>query len=264
MRNWTRNDTISLGVHSLFVSIPFIAGTVSSFLLWVHLFGWQQWPIAIAIIATMEVLALTGFVLALLRISSPLIHLRHILPFISVVPLGRELYVLLQLGGNDTWVSVVVSVFLTAILTILDFYCFRAIENLFVSPQDRAQRKMREMVDTLNERLTEARITVTTLDTLVSSWQATRTPEATPTTMPAPALPDTPSDSVVVVSPNLIDTYRRILSAIEEYPTLHAPTLAAVLGVSQRTIETRRKDLIELGVLQIDGNGNYKQMKEVA
>ena len=94
---WTRRRWASLAIHVAFVSVPFTLSTVSALLFWHEMFG-GKWELAVPMVAVIEVLALVGLVLFLTRIESPFVHLRHLLPFISIVPLGRELY--FQLQGN--------------------------------------------------------------------------------------------------------------------------------------------------------------------
>src|SRR5689334_14696055 len=94
---WTKRRKASLAIHVAFMLVPFTLSTVSALLFWRAMFG--GWWLAVPMVAVIEVLSLAGLVLFLAKIESPFVALRHLLPFISIVPLGRELY--LQLRQND-------------------------------------------------------------------------------------------------------------------------------------------------------------------
>jgi hypothetical protein len=151
MENWTKNRWVSFIVHAGFVAIPFTASTVSSLLFWQEMF--QSWQLAVTMIVSVELLALTGLVLYIARIESPFTWLRHLLPFISIGPLGYELY--RQLAHNGVYVA---SIF-TGILVILSMYiahqCFATIEMQFIDPATAAKEKAHEEVARLEKELLE-------------------------------------------------------------------------------------------------------------
>jgi hypothetical protein len=99
-------------------------------LFWRAMFG--GWWLAVPMVAVIEVLSLAGLVLFLTKIESPFVALRHLLPFISIVPLGRELYLQLQQNGPlMAWGLTCVS---TLILVAIAWQCFRTIEKrLFIT-----------------------------------------------------------------------------------------------------------------------------------
>lgn len=142
---WTKRRWASLAIHVAFVSVPFTLSTVSALLFWQAMF--QKWELAIPMVVVVEVLALVGLVLYLTKIESPFTHLRHLLPFISIVPLGREFY--LQLRHNDPLVAWSLTVIATLLLVAIAWQCFRTIERLFILPVEAAKEKARAQVGAL-------------------------------------------------------------------------------------------------------------------
>jgi hypothetical protein len=113
----------------------------------------NSWVLAVPMVAVIEVLALVGLALFILRIESPFTGLRHLLPFISIVPLGRELYLLLM--HNDPWVAWSLTVLATLVLVVISWQCFRTIERLFIDPLDAAREKARAQVATFTRTLAQ-------------------------------------------------------------------------------------------------------------
>jgi hypothetical protein len=139
---WTKQRKVSFFVHAYFVAVPFGLSTGAALAFWHAMFG--AWMIAILMVAAVEVLSLTGLVLFVLRIPSPFVSLRHLLPFISIVPLGRELYLLL--AHNDPWIAWTLTGVATLVLVAIAWQCFRTIERLFIDPVDAAREKAREQI----------------------------------------------------------------------------------------------------------------------
>jgi hypothetical protein len=98
-----------------------------------------------------EVLSLTGLVLHIARVDSPFVALRHLLPFISIVPLGRELYLLL--AHNEPWIAWSLTTTAALVLVVIAWQCFRTIERLFINPIDAAREKAREKVGSFAREL---------------------------------------------------------------------------------------------------------------
>lgn len=144
MTHWTIKRKLSFGIHAGVVSIPFGFSTVSAFLFWRSLFG-SGW-IAAPMVGVVDVLALLGLVLYIVGIESPFVWLRHLLPFISIVPLGIELYTLLQHNGPLT--AGAVTVLVSALLVLIAWKCFTTIERLFIDPIEAAREKAREQLGT--------------------------------------------------------------------------------------------------------------------
>jgi len=151
VQHWTKRRWASLIVHVLFVTVPFTISTVSALLFWKAMFN--SWGLAVPMVAVIEVLALIGLVLFILRIESPFTGLRHLLPFISIVPLGRELYLLL--AHNDPWIAWSLTVLATLILVVISWQCFKTIERLFIDPIAAAREKAREQVATFTRTLAQ-------------------------------------------------------------------------------------------------------------
>lgn len=150
MHHWARRRWASFIVHVAVVSIPLAFATVSALFFWQALF--QSWLIAAAMVICVDALAVLGLVLFITRIDSPFQVLRHILPFVSVVPLGLELYALLS-AHNAVWLSALIAVLTTAIMTLIAWRCYLTIERLFVDPVTAARERMAANVATLTTTL---------------------------------------------------------------------------------------------------------------
>lgn len=148
----TQQRKWSLAIHVAFVLVPFTLSTVSALLFWAAMFH-DNWWLAASMVAVIDVLSLAGLVLFLTRIASPFVALRHLLPFISIVPLGRELY--LQLQHNDPWVAWSLTILATLILVVIAWQCFRTIERLFIPPIEAAKEKAREQIGALTVTLAQ-------------------------------------------------------------------------------------------------------------
>lgn len=141
MTHWTRKRQISLAVHTFIVIVPFLFATVSAWHFWYSLF--HDGYIASGMIVVIDVLAPLGLALYISRIASPFQALRHVLPFVSAVPLGIELYQALTV---TPWIAGVVAAIATVIMVSVAALCFRTIEQLFIEPLDAAREKAQETV----------------------------------------------------------------------------------------------------------------------
>ena len=151
MNYWTTQRKASFFVHAYFVAVPFGLSTGAALAFWHAMFG--QWMIAILMVAAVEILSLTGLALYILRIPSPFVALRHLLPFISIVPLGRELYILLAHNGWE--IASALTVVAVSILVVIAWQCFRTIERLFIPADEAAREKAREQVGTFTRHLAQ-------------------------------------------------------------------------------------------------------------
>lgn len=149
---WTTRRKWSLAIHVAFVLVPFTLSTVSALLFWYEMFKFNWW-LAVPMVGVIEVLSLVGLVLFLTHIESPFVYLRHLLPFISIIPLGRELY--LQLKHDDPLVAWGLTGISTLILVTIAWQCFRTIERLFISPVEAAKEKAREQIGALSVTLAQ-------------------------------------------------------------------------------------------------------------
>lgn len=154
MNNWTRKRKASFWIHTAIVIVPFLFSTISAWLFWNSLF--QNGVIASAMIVVADVLALTGLVLYITRIASPFQVLRHALPFVSIVPLGVELYGVLKPNGQ--LLAVTVALLATAIMVTVAALCFRTIEQLFIPPLDAAREKAEHDVQALTLTMEQLRV----------------------------------------------------------------------------------------------------------
>jgi ABC-type transport system involved in cytochrome bd biosynthesis fused ATPase/permease subunit len=123
----------------------------------------------VPMVAIIDVLALTGLVLYIAGIPSPFVPLRHVLPFVSVVPLGVELYG--ALSHNDGVTAVIVTVIVVAIMVTVAWQCFRTIERLFVSPVTAAREKAREQLTALTVGMAQLMEQNSVVAEFVTAWQ---------------------------------------------------------------------------------------------
>lgn len=137
MNHWTFKRKASFWIHAIIVIVPFSFSAVSAWLFWYGLF--RDGVIATSMIVVVDALALTGLILYIARIASPFQVLRHALPFVSIVPLGVELYGVLEPQGQT--IAVTVALLSTAIMVTVAALCFRTIEQLFIPPLDAVREK---------------------------------------------------------------------------------------------------------------------------
>lgn len=140
---------LSLGVHTFFAIAPFIAGTASAFLLWSFLF--KNWWFALAAILVVEIPALSGLLMHLFNIQSPLARLRHVVAVVSSVPLGWELWQLLQ--HNGWFLAGVLVVVLIVVLATLNIACVREIERIIFSMPQSVEARVAAQDATTRQQL---------------------------------------------------------------------------------------------------------------
>lgn len=215
MKHWTNKRRASLMVHLGFVSIPFSISTVSAVLFWKAMF--KDILLAIPMVMVIDVLALAGMVLYIAKIESPFQRLRHLLPFISIVPLGRELYLLLQHNGDG--VAWLLTIVVTAILVAIAWQCFVTIEKLFVNPVEAAREKAKEQITQLQIALATLQATNEDVSTFVVQYQALQVPMLPPPQMQYPR-------------PQETDVTEYALQGISEAPQSTVETIAVSLDTS--------------------------------
>lgn len=153
MQNWTTRRRASLIIHALVVLIPFVFSAGSAVLFWYSLF--RSWWVAGSLVTVIDGLALLGLVLFICRVPSPFQALRHVLPFVSVVPLGYELLTALS-AHNNVWLSAIVSGIVTAVMVAVAWQCFRTIEQLFVDPLTAAMELAEEQATREQQQVIQA------------------------------------------------------------------------------------------------------------
>lgn len=166
-QHWTNRRKASLAVHIGIVLIPFCFAAVSAGALWYSLF--RDWWVAVPIVIAFDVTALLGLLLYIAKIDSPFQVLRHLLPFISVVPLGVELYQLLRVH-NGIGLSATVAFIVTTLMTLIAWRCYVTIERLFVSPEVAARQMMQEQVRQLTTMLITAADMQSSIRLAVQDW----------------------------------------------------------------------------------------------
>lgn len=219
MKHWSITRRLSFWVHVVFVTIPFCASSVSAFLFWSDLFG-SGWY-AVPMITVVDILALTGLILFIARIPSPFAPLRHALPFVSIVPLARELYLLLSSNGN--LIAIPITAVIIGIFTWIAWQCFRTIEHLFIPPTQAVRERERERLSYLAIELEQLAEHDSILHEFVSALTAPHKQAVTvvETPLSQPAITD---DSAAVTS--LADS---------DSKTARVEALAAQHGVSVST-----------------------------
>lgn len=160
MTHWTLQRRISFGVHTGIVLIPFSFSAVSAWLFWYGLF--HDAAIASAMVVVVDVLALLGLILYITHISSPFQGLRHALPFVSIVPLGIELYSVLEPNG---WgLAALIAALATGIMVTVAALCFRTIEQLFIPPLEAVREKAERDVQALLLTMEQLRVVSSAVD----------------------------------------------------------------------------------------------------
>jgi len=144
LKHWIRHRKASLLIHGIYAAGWLIAGAISAGLFWHELF--QSILIAVGLVASVELLALVGLGCKLASIPSPFQPLRHVLPYISVLPLGYELHKILTAVGNPLWVSLLTVVVVASIAIFIAWRCWGTIEMLFNDPVKAAQEQAKEQV----------------------------------------------------------------------------------------------------------------------
>lgn len=211
MTHWTFKRKASFWTHTGIVIVPFSFSAVSAWLFWYGLF--QDGVIATSMIVVVDALALTGLILYIARISSPFQILRHALPFVSIVPLGIELYGVLEPNG---WgLAALIAILATVIMVTVAALCFRTIEQLFIPPLDAAREKAVHDVQALVLTMEQLKVVSDAVDVFRGV-----------TTPPTPPMLAIESDEITTPSAPLSKTKR-----VEQ--------LAALRGVSVSTMWRR-------------------------
>ena len=251
--NWDWRQYTSLVVHSLFGLIPLVYGTVSAWQFWYDMFGDGLTPTLL--VGSVEAIALAGFLMYIASIESPFVHMRHGLPFVSVVGVCYELFKSLNKNNGDNWyisipLTITVSIIFMAVLSTV----YRAIENLFTDPFEKADRRIKRKVQ-------ELAISKYEFDAKERFFRQIGI-IPTVTTVNAPTLPEAPvipqlRENVFTVSPELYPLYSAILQELAIDPTLNLSVLEQKTGKARRTIQLRVQDLVNEGVLTRNGGGIY-------
>lgn len=256
MQNWTTRRRASLIIHALVVLIPFVFSAGSAVLFWYSLF--RSWWVAGSLVTVIDGLALLGLVLFICRVPSPFQSLRHVLPFVSVVPLGYELLTALS-AHNNVWLSAIVSGIVTAVMVAVAWQCFRTIEQLFVDPLTAAMELAEEKAE--RERMQVAQVSAMAQqsmaqqvmllsETLVGmSQQQQLAVSAIQEWVRQPQLQLTAAQPTIA-PPKVLSTQQATQQQVRAY--------ADSLGVSERTIYRRLKagELTHADIIREVGDSN--------
>lgn len=141
---WSRRRKVSLAMHVIYLSITFFSGLGASLVLWQSWFSAleKSWLAAALVVGTLEILAVTSLVLHIARIEWPLASLRNVLPFFSIVPLGYELFLLLE--SNGWGLAATIASLLTGWFVFLSFKLLHSLEGLFIDSVEAAREQAKE------------------------------------------------------------------------------------------------------------------------
>lgn len=250
MKNWTVKRKASLVVHSIVVAIPFTISTVAALLFWDSWF--HSWWLAAPIVASVELLALTGLVLAIVRIASPFQALRHLLPFISIVPMGYELYNQLSTQGNGGVVGGVITVLLTGILVAIARSCYHTIEGLFISPVEAAIESATATTHKMHELLAANDASNTTIQGALQQYGLVATQPSTEVAQLRAEM-DTRFQQLQDGINQRFTGLRELLTEALEQPAVEV-VKPAQLPETSATLETKRGKLPDVATLQQEVN----------
>lgn len=146
MKNWSTRRKISFWVHLAYVLIPALAAIFAAVKLWDEIFG-SLW-VAIPLILCIEGVAFVGFVFKLMKVDSPFVPARHIIPLVSLVTLSYELGRFLV--GRHGWeLGLGVTAFVVLIFGFLFVKSFGVIEGLIIDPVEAAAEKAEEQAQAI-------------------------------------------------------------------------------------------------------------------
>ena len=180
MKHWTWKRKASFIIHTIIVLVPFSFSAVSSLLFWRGLFG--SWWLSAPLVGVIDGLSLLGLILAIIGIASPFQSLRHLLPVVSVVPLGVELYGALE--HNGAWVALGAAGVVTIILVLIAWQCFSTIEALFIDPVAAAKEKARAQLQQLAVAQAQLLEVQAITAQFVGEWQPAMRPAVAPQDAP--------------------------------------------------------------------------------
>lgn len=219
-QHWTNRRKASLIIHSVVVLIPFTFSTGAAALFWHGLF--RSWWIAAPITAVIDGLALLGLALFICRVPSPFQWLRHVLPFISVVPLGYEALLLLY-AYNDAVLSAIIASIVIAVMVFVAHRCFVTIERLFVDPLTAAMEHADEQATAERRRIVMAAV--------IARQRMTQQVEALTETLTAMA-----EQEQLAVSAIQEWSQRPQLTITAQQPALPAPDTTLTLQATRRQV----------------------------
>lgn len=251
--NWTWREWASLIIHVAFGLIPLVYGTVSAWNFWFDMFGEPITPSLL--VGSVEAVAFAGFLMYISSIESPFTHMRHGLPFVSVVGLGYELFKKLNENNNNDWaISIPLTITVAVIFMALLSLVYRTIENLFTDPFEKADQRVKHELQAVAVRKYK-------FETEQAYFRGIGL-IPTVTTVSSPKLELTSNvgkvaPSVFNVSAELYPLYSAILSELTIDPTLNIGVLENKTGKARRTIQLRVQDLVDAGVLTRNGGGIY-------
>jgi hypothetical protein len=141
MSKWTTRRKVSFLVHLLYILVPAVAALVASVDLWTTLFG-SPW-FAIPLIVCLEGVAAVGFVFHLMKVDSPFVHARHLVPAYSLVTLSYELGAFL-VARNGLALGLGTTAFVVAVFGTLFVKSFGVLERIFIDPIQAARERATE------------------------------------------------------------------------------------------------------------------------
>lgn len=90
MKNWSNRRKASLAIHGVIAAVLLVWSIDASITFWKAVYKDDLFSYGTVFIV--DLMALVGMGLRISKIESPFQWLRHLLPFVSVLPLSNELY----------------------------------------------------------------------------------------------------------------------------------------------------------------------------
>lgn len=149
MKYWSTKRKSSLVIHSFIASIILAWSLDASVTFWQSLY--KDDIFAYGTVAVVDCMTLLGMILFILKINSPIQWLRHLLPFVSVLPLWSELQT--QFAQLDSFYQFTLTAIVTTILVGLAWLIWHTIENLFIDPIEAAGEAFQSQLDVVGRTL---------------------------------------------------------------------------------------------------------------
>jgi len=153
MKYWSTKRKSSLVIHSIIASIILIWSLDASVTFWQSLY--KDNIFAYGTVAVVDCMTLLGMILFILKIDSPIQWLRHLLPFVSVLPLWSELQ--MQFAQLTSFYQYTLTAIVTSILVSLAWLIWHTIENLFIDPIEAAGEAFQHQLDVVGRTLIQLR-----------------------------------------------------------------------------------------------------------
>lgn len=191
MKYWSTKRKASLVIHSIIASIILVWSLDASVMFWQSLY--KDNIFAYGTVAVIDCMTLLGMILFILKINSPIQWLRHLLPFVSVLPLWSELQ--MQFARLDSFYQYALTTSITIILVGLAWLTWHTIENLFIDPIEAAGEAFQSQLDVVGRTLIQLRDANERLKSFQENIVVMQHDRSHPQPTAQPALPESSQDS---------------------------------------------------------------------